>query len=63
MPGADLSEERTNWVSLTILRWSIARGRPDRARHEITVCRVTPTNLEISVFDSPSAARTMVLAR
>jgi hypothetical protein len=34
-----------------------------RARHDTTVCRVTPTRPAISVFDIPSAASSTIRAR
>jgi len=64
-------------VAVTIRRWSIVRGRPERgssaspaiplvayrSRQPITVGRDTPTVSAIAVFDTPSAANSTIRAR
>jgi hypothetical protein len=64
-------------VSVTILAWSIDRGRPDRSasarpaiplrsyrcRQAITFGRESPTCSAISVFDTPSEASSTTRAR
>ena len=64
-------------VAVTIRRWSMVRGRPERgsssspanpraayrSRHPITVGRDTPNLTAIAVFDTPSAANNTIRAR